>query len=213
MVVRDSHRPLRVGSERFFVRRRIVDELRRLVKEVSVGVISPGGGMSIGSMMEPSPEEDNEPSPQKQELENIKVILKNILDALDNPSQEVNIEEGKREEIRKFVYKLIEKVERGEGLTPDEVTRIQEIQNRLSGRILEVGDEELKRRRRMYDERTGVFGGWESGVFVNPVGGGSSVSSLPLGGGLDEFSPKVVGVFRKSLRKKLVELLQKGLEK
>lgn len=52
-----------------------MDELRRLVKEVSVGVTSPGGGMSVGSMMEPSPEGDNELSPQKQELENIEVIL------------------------------------------------------------------------------------------------------------------------------------------
>lgn len=207
MVVRDK------GTDRFSVRRRIVDELRRLVKEVGVGVISPGGGMSIGSMMEPSPEEDNELSPQKQELENIEVILDNILDALDDPHRKVNIGEGEREKIREFVNELKGKVERGEELTADEVTQIREIHNRLNGRILEVGDEELKRRRRMYDERTGVFGGWESGVFVNPVGGGSSVSSLPLGGGLDEVSPKVVGVFRKSLRKKLIELLQKGLEK
>ncbi|MEM2265337.1 MAG: hypothetical protein QW687_00695, partial [Candidatus Hadarchaeales archaeon] len=77
MVVRDKR------TDGFSVRRRIVDELRRLVKEVSVGVTSPGGGMSVGSMMEPSPEGDNELSPQKQELENIEVILKNILDALD----------------------------------------------------------------------------------------------------------------------------------
>jgi len=207
MVVRDKR------TDGFSVRRRIVDELRRLVKEVSVGVTSPGGGMSVGSMMEPSPEGDNELSPQKQELENIEVILKNILDALDNPSQEVNIKEEERERIRDFVNELKRKVGRGEELTPAEVTQIREIHNRLSGRILEVGDEGLKRRRRMYDERTGVFGGWESGVFVNPVGGGSSISSLPLGGGLDEVAPKVVGVFRKSLRKKLVELLQKGLEK
>lgn len=188
------------------VRRRLI----RLLKEAVAGVVSPGGGMSIGSMDEgTSPGgEDRQVTPPADE--DIKQILETIRDTL-RESPFVDLPKGVDvDELLDEVEGYLEKVGRGERLTDADRRRIHEIFNYVQGRILET---DRKRKERMYEGggnplEVDRFG---SGMFGGVPTGGGSVSSLPFGGGVMGdgfigFSPTVVGVFRKQLIKVLKEI-------